>query len=156
MDFSLFIEYCSKHIKGDEKGEAQTFLDHFFMALGYTDGYKAAGADCEYRIKNDKKKTTSFADLVWKPRVLIEMKKRGEDLSIHLQQAFSYWSQLLPNRPNYVMLCNFDEFWIYDFDKDIYEAQEKIDLEKLELRKEAFTFLLPKEKNLSLKLTGKM
>jgi SAM-dependent methyltransferase len=146
MDFLPFIEYCRKHIKGDEKGEAQTFLDHFFMALGYADGYKAAGADCEYRIKNEKKKTTSFADLVWKPRVLIEMKKRGEDLSIHLQQAFSYWSQLVPNRPNYIILCNFDEFWIYDFDKDIYEPQEKIDLEKLELRKEAFTFLLPKEK----------
>lgn len=146
MDFNPFIAYSKKHIKGDEKGEAQTFLDHFFMALGYVDGYKAAGADCEYRIKNEKKKTTSFADLVWKPRVLIEMKKRGEDLSIHLQQAFSYWSQLVPNRPNYVMLCNFDEFWIYDFDKDIYEPQEKIDLEKLEQRKEAFTFLSLKER----------
>lgn len=146
MNFIPFIEYCNTHIKGDEKGEAQTFLDHFFMALGYTDGYKAAGADCEYRIKNEKKKTTSFADLVWKPRVLIEMKKRGEDLTIHLQQAFSYWSQLVPNRPNYVVLCNFDEFWIYDFDKDIYEPQEKINLEKLEQRKEAFTFLLPKQK----------
>lgn len=146
MDFILFIDYCHKHIKGDEKGEAQTFLDHFFTALGYEEGYKGAGADCEYRIKNEKKKTTSFADLVWKPRVLIEMKKRGEDLSIHLQQAFSYWSQLVPNRPNYVVLCNFDEFWIYDFNKDIYEPQEKIDLEKLEQRKEAFTFLLPKEK----------
>lgn len=146
MDFTPFIEYCRKHIKGDEKGEAQTFLDHFFTALGYEDGYKGAGADCEYRIKNEKKKTTSFADLVWKPRVLIEMKKRGEDLSIHLQQAFSYWSQLVPNRPNYVILCNFDEFWIYDFDKHIYEPQEKIDLEQLEQRKEAFTFLLPKEK----------
>ena len=146
MDFTLFIEYCNKHIKGDEKGEAQTFLDHFFTALGYEDGYKGAGADCEYRIKNEKKKTTSFADLVWKPRVLIEMKKRGEDLSIHLQQAFNYWSQLVPNRPNYVILCNFDEFWIYDFNKDIYEPLEKIDLEQLETRKEAFTFLLPKEK----------
>ena len=146
MDFTPFIEYCRKHIKGDEKGEAQTFLDHFFTALSYEDGYKGAGADCEYRIKNEKKKTTSFADLVWKPRVLIEMKKRGEDLSIHLQQAFSYWSQLVPNRPNYVVLCNFDEFWIYDFNKHIYEPQEKIDLEQLEQRKEAFTFLLPKEK----------
>ncbi len=146
MNFTSFIAYCHNHIKGDEKGEAQTFLDHFFMALGYANGYKEAGADCEYRIKNPNKKTTSFADLVWKPRVLIEMKKRGEDLSIHLQQAFSYWSQLVPNRPNYVILCNFDEFWIYDFDKDIYEPQEKIDIQKLEERKQAFSFLLPKEK----------
>ena len=40
MDFSLFIKYCKKYIKDDEKGKVQTFLDHFFMALGYTDGYK--------------------------------------------------------------------------------------------------------------------
>jgi type I restriction-modification system DNA methylase subunit len=143
MDFQPFINYCKKLIKGDEKGEAQIFLDHFFIALGYTDGLKGAGASCEYRVRDSKKRTTSFADLVWKPIVLIEMKKSGEDLSIHYQQAFSYWSQLVPNRPQYVILCNFDEFWIYDFNKDIYEPQVKINLEELQNQKEAFTFLLP-------------
>ena len=146
MNFQPFIDYCKKHITGDEKGEAQIFLDHFFAALGYADGLKGAGANCEYRVRDTKKRTTSFADLVWKPVVLIEMKKSGEDLSIHYQQAFSYWSQLVPNRPQYVILCNFDEFWIYDFNKDIYEPQEKIDLEELEKHKQAFTFLLPKSK----------
>jgi type II restriction/modification system DNA methylase subunit YeeA len=146
MDFTSFIEYCNKHITGNEKGEAQVFLERFFIALGYPDGYKGAGAVLEDRIKNRKKKTTSFADLVWKPRVLIEMKKRDEDLSIHYQQAFSYWQQLVPDRPRYVILCNFDEFWIYDFDKDIYEPLEKILLEKLNERSEAFTFLLQVKK----------
>lgn len=74
------------------------------------------------------------------------MKKRDEDLSIHYQQAFSYWQQLVPNRPKYVMLCNFDEFWIYDFDTDIYEPQEKIKLVDADKRKEAFSFLWPLEK----------
>jgi hypothetical protein len=32
-DFHSFIEYTNKHIRGDEKGEAQVFLDHFFQAL---------------------------------------------------------------------------------------------------------------------------
>jgi len=146
MDFQIFIDYCKEHISGDEKGEAQIFLDHFFIALGYKDGLKGAGANCEYRIRDTKKKTTSFADLVWKPIVLIEMKKSSEDLSIHYQQAFSYWSQLVPNRPQYVILCNFDEFWIYDFNLDIYDPQEKINLEDLQNRKEAFSFLLPKPK----------
>ena len=135
MDFISFIDYCNKHIKGDEKGEAQVFLERFFIALGYPDGYKGAGAILQDRIKNVQKKTTSFADLVWKPRVLIEMKKRDDDLSIHYQQAFSYWQQLVPNRPKYVMLCNFDEFWIYDFDTDIYEPQEKINLVDADKRK---------------------
>lgn len=146
MDFNQFIEYCNKHIKGDEKGEAQIFLDHFFMAIGYEDGLKGAGASCEYRVRDAKKKSTSFADLVWKPRVLIEMKKRNEDLSIHYQQAFSYWQQLVPNRPRFVILCNFDEFWIYDFDKDIYEPLQKVPLEKLNENKDAFAFLFPVEK----------
>lgn len=146
MDFTSFIDYCGKHINGDEKSEAQIFLDHFFVALGYPEGTKGAGATLEDRIKNTQKKTTSFADLVWKPRVLIEMKKRGEDLSIHYQQAFSYWQQLVPNRPRYVVLCNFDEFWIYDFDLDIYEPVQKVPLEKLNENKDAFAFLFPVEK----------
>jgi hypothetical protein len=62
---------------------------------------------------------TSFADLVWKPIVLIEVKKRGADLSRHYRQAFDYWTRLVPNRPRYTILCNFDEFWIYDFEKQM-------------------------------------
>jgi SAM-dependent methyltransferase len=137
-----FIAYCKKHIKGDEKGEAQTFLDRFFVALGYNDGYKGAGANCEYRIRNETKRTTSFADLVWKPRVLIEMKKRGENLEMHLQQATSYWMQLVPDRPQYVILCNFDEFWIYDFNKDVYKPKVIVPLAKLDEYRLSFTFLL--------------
>ena len=86
MDFQSFIDYCNKHIKGDEKGEAQIFLDHFFVALGYPDGVKGAGAILEDRIKNTLKKTTSFADLVWKPRVLIEMKKRDEAAGLAIKK----------------------------------------------------------------------
>jgi hypothetical protein len=61
---SDFVSYCHTHIKGDEKGEAQTFLDRFFVALGHPQGYKGAGADCEFRIKNEEKRSTNFADLV--------------------------------------------------------------------------------------------
>ena len=94
-----FVDYCRKHIKGDEKGEAQIFLDHFFTALGYPDGLKGAGAECEFRVRDTKRKTTSFGDLVWPKRVLIEMKKKDENLSIHLQQATDYWFKLAGVRP---------------------------------------------------------
>ncbi|MEP7171464.1 MAG: type IIL restriction-modification enzyme MmeI [Bacteroidota bacterium] len=140
-----FIKYCAKHIKGDEKGEAQIFMDHFFTALGYEEGLKGAGAECEFRIRNDQRKSTSFADLVWKPRVLIEMKKRGEDLSLHYQQAFSYWMQLVPHRPQYVILCNFDEFWIYDFNVKLYDPVDTVNLTALLKRKQAFAFLFPEK-----------
>ena len=46
---------------------------------------------------------TFFADYVWKPVVLIEMKKRGADLSKHYRQAFDYWVRLVPDRPQYVV-----------------------------------------------------
>ncbi len=141
-----FVEYTKKHIKGDEKGEAQIFLDHFFVALGFDDGLKGAGAECEFRIKNKEKRSTSFADLVWKPRVLIEMKKKGEALQKHYQQAFSYWQKLVPNRPQYVILCNFDEFWIYDFEFDIDEPVDIITLDELIDRKQSLSFLFPKQR----------
>jgi hypothetical protein len=114
-----FVNFVSEHLTGDEKGEAQTFLDRFFRAFGH-EGAIEAGATYEERIhKGSKKGKTGFADLVWKPRVLIEMKKRGADLSKHYSQAFDYWQRAVPNRPRYVMLCNFDEFWVYDFDTQI-------------------------------------
>lgn len=140
-----FLAYCDKHIKGDEKGEAQIFLDHLFTALGYADGLKGAGADCEVRIKKGKEaKTTSFADLVWKPRVLLEMKKRGTDLALHYQQAYEYWRHLVPDPPQYVVLCNFDEFWVYNFLKQAYEPLDKISLPELWEQRAALAFLLPK------------
>jgi len=144
LDFSNFIQYCKKYIKGDEKGEAQRFLDHFFMAVGYPDGLAEAGAVGERRILRirEDKKSTSFADLVWADRVLIEMKKKGEDLVKQLEQAKNYWMDLVP-KPQYVILCNFDEFWIYDFNKKVYEPLDQIKFEELERRKAAFNFLKP-------------
>lgn len=139
-----FVSYCQKHIKGDEKGEAQIFLDRFFTALGWPEGLKGAGAECEYRVRDTKKKTTSFGDLVWKKRVLIEMKKREENLAVHLQQATDYWFKLAGDRPQYIILCNFDEFWIYDFNVKVFDPVDVVNLAELPARKEAFGFLLPK------------
>jgi len=146
-DFITFQNYVKDYIKGDEKGEAQIFLDHFFIALGFPKGLKSAGANCEFRIKDEKKNSTKFADLVWKPVVLIEMKKRNTDLSLHYQQAFDYWTQLVPNRPQYLILCNFDEFWIYDLNIQVYEPLEKIKIEQIHEKSETFAFMYPKPRN---------
>ena len=97
-----FVNYCQQHIKGDEKGEAQIYLDRLFTAFGHADGLKGAGAELEFRLKQEVKRGTSFADLVWKKRVLIEMKKRGEDLDVHIQQAINYWLLLAGDRPQQV------------------------------------------------------
>ena len=127
-----FVTWVGDHIKGDEKGEAQIFLDRLFRGFGWP-GLKEAKATCEERVKNDNG-GTSFADLVWKPVVVIEMKKRGADLSKHYRQAFDYWMRLVPNRPRYAVLCNFDEFWVYDFDTQFdtpVDTVKLVDLAKL-------------------------
>lgn len=110
-----FVDWTHQHITGDEKGEAQIFLDRLLQAFGHG-GIKEAGATLEMRVRSRDRKGTAFADLVWKPYVLIEMKKRGEDLTRHYRQAFDYWTHLVPSRPRYVILCNFDEFWVYDLE----------------------------------------
>jgi methylase of polypeptide subunit release factors len=136
-----FVNFCKQHIKGSEKREAQTFLDRFFQAFGH-EGAMEAGAIFEEAIKKGSKTgRTGFADLVWKPRVLIEMKKRGEDLNKHYSQAFEYWSRLVPDRPRYVILCNFDEFWIFDFDSQLDTPVDKVTLEHLPQRSTAFAFM---------------
>ena len=136
-----FVQFCQQHIKGDEKGEAQVFLDRFFRAFGH-EGAIEAGATYEERVKKGSKTgRTGFADLVWKPRVLIEMKKRGENLNKHYSQAFEYWTRLVPDRPRYVMLCNFDQFWIFDFDIQLDTPVDMISLAQLPERISAFAFM---------------
>lgn len=139
-----FQAYAEK-LDGDEKGEAQVFCDRLFQAFGH-EGYKEAGAALEYRIKKKSTKGTSFADLIWKPRVLIEMKKRGEKLGLHYRQAFEYWLNAVPNRPRYVILCNFDEFWIYDFDKQLDEPVDRVAIGDISARYTALNFLFPDNK----------
>ena len=138
---SKFTAWTAEHIKGDEKGEAQIYLDRLFKGFGHQ-GWAEAGGTCEKRVKNNTG-GTSFADLVWKPRVVIEMKKRGTDLSKHYSQAFTYWTYLVPNRPRYAVLCNFDEFWIYDFETQMDTPVEKVTLANLPHNYGPLNFLFP-------------
>jgi len=123
-----FVAWCGKHITGDEKGEAQIFLDHLFKAFGYAGGLKEAGATLEMRVSNANGGGMSFADLVWKPVVLTEMKRRGANLQKYYRQVFDCGTRLVPNRPRYVVLCNFDEFHVYDFDTDLDTPKDTLAL----------------------------
>ncbi len=64
-----FVRYRHEHLTGDEKGEAQIFLDRLFRAFGYG-GVNEAGATLEMRIKKSDHKGIAFADLLWKPRAV--------------------------------------------------------------------------------------
>jgi len=137
-----FVAWVGEHLIGDEKGEAQIYLERLFQAFGHK-GLKEAGATLETRVKKNEQGGTAFADLVWKPRVLIEMKKRGTDLKKVYRQAFDYWIYLVPDRPRYVVLCNFDEFWVYDFQTQIDAPLDIVKLAELPERWGALAFLYP-------------
>jgi hypothetical protein len=111
---SEFVRFAQT-LRGDEKSEAQTFLDHFFRALGHK-GVIEAGATFEFRVAKKPgspqlelitgngapsraKGGKKFADLLWPDRVLIEMKSRGENLEKHYDQTFDYWTHIVPKRP---------------------------------------------------------
>ena len=85
--FLKWFENC----KGSEKGEGQIFFDRLFQAFGNT-GVVGAGAVCEKPVKKREGKGTAFADLVWKPRVIIELKKRGTPLQKHYDQDEAVYS----------------------------------------------------------------
>jgi len=137
-----FVAWTRGCITGDEKGQAQIFLDRLFQAFGHG-GLLEVGGTPEFRIRKSREDGggIAFADYVWKPVVLIEMKKRGQDLARHYRQAFDYWVRLAPGRPRYVVLCNFDEFWIYDFDLQLDEPMDKLFLDELPNRWGPLLFL---------------
>ena len=89
-----FTAWGQKYITGDEKGQAQIFLDRLFQAFGQS-GCLDVGGTTEFRVRKSHEDGggTAFADYVWKPIVLIEMKKRG----MSEDQALEYPSKISPN-----------------------------------------------------------
>ncbi len=141
--FNEFAAFAAT-LKGDEKSEAQTFLFHLLEAFNHHANTLPEGSTFEYRVRSPGQRT-KFADFVWPGRVLIEMKSRGEKLSRHYQQTFDYWLNLVPHRPPYVVLCNFDEFWIYDFNTQLEEPVDRVKVSELASRHAAMNFLFPRQ-----------
>ncbi len=141
--FHEFADFAAK-LKGDEKSEAQTFLFHLLEAFNHDANTLPEKSTFEYRVRFPGDKT-KYADFVWPGRVLIEMKSRGVKLSKHYQQSFDYWLNLVPHRPPYVVLCNFDELWIYDFNTQMQEPVDRIKVSELAARHSALNFLFPRQ-----------
>ena len=140
--FEDFLAYFKRYIKGSEKGEGQVFFEKLLQAFGNA-GIREAGATCEEWIKKRKGKS-GFADFVWEPRVIIELKKRGEPLQKYYNQVFDYWTHRVP-RLKYTVLCNFDEFWIYDLNHQLSDPVHKLNINDLPDNWGPLAFLFPKE-----------
>jgi hypothetical protein len=77
-----FVMYACG-LKGDEKGEAQVFCDRLLRVFGF-EGYKEAGTTS--RVQGAKEgKGTKCADLLWRPRLLLE--RRSAEISCSVTTA---------------------------------------------------------------------
>ncbi|MGI8845356.1 MAG: DNA methyltransferase [Thermoleophilaceae bacterium] len=101
---------------GDEKSEAQTYLGELLDC--YDTGWRQdTSARFEHHYPSG-----SFADLLWKGNVLVEMKSKHTSKTLpdfHWRQAFDYWDRSsFPDEgigaPRYVVLCSFDRFVIWE------------------------------------------
>lgn len=136
-----FVGWFNDHITGYEKGEGQIFFNRLVQAFGNA-GILEIGASCEERVKK-RKGSTGFVDFIWQPRVVIELKERGTHLEKHFSQIFEYWWSLRPHQPQFMVLCNFDEFWIYELNKQD-EPVHKLKTKDLASQWSALAFLFPK------------
>jgi len=134
--FAQWVAGCS----GNEKQEGQTFVQKLLSAWGWADATEAS-VSFEHRIpKGGAGGGMGFADALIPGKVLIEMKQRGEALGQHFPQLQRYWFNLAP-KPTYAILCNFDEFWVYDFNLQVDEPVEQLQTAQLPERWPGLAFL---------------
>jgi hypothetical protein len=124
---------------GYERGEAQTFLTELFDCYG-----QRLSDVAEF----ERFQAGGFIDLIW-PRVcIVEMKSASEAnrLSKHRDQALRYWREAAdPEKdipaPEYVILCAFRRFEVWEPGRFPNAPRVKFDLEELPDRYTSLLFL---------------
>ena len=125
--------------EGNERSEAQTYLTELFACFGQRltdvarfEQFQAGG----------------FVDLMWERVCIVEMKSASESkrLARHRPQALAYWrgaadaERNLP-APQYVVLCSFDRFEIWEPGQFPNAPRVQFELEELPDRYTSLLFL---------------
>ena len=72
-------------------------------------------AEFESKVKIEGKKGTGSIDLLWKGKILIEMKSTGKDLNEAFKQAFEYYENLdVDKKTEIILVSDFAKFDFYD------------------------------------------
>lgn len=123
-----------------ERGETQTFYNEFFNIFG-VNRRRVATFEQAVKLLDNKQ---GFIDLFWKGVLLVEQKSEGRDLEKAKQQAFKYLDGIQDNElPQYILLCDFQNFELYDLDNN---KEYKFKLSELPEHIELFGFLAGYEK----------
>ena len=137
--FSKWVAGCS----GNEKQEARTFIEKLVRAWGWDDSVEA---NVKFELPISRAGLgggIGYADALIPAKVLIEMKSRGSNLGDHAAQLQRYWCNLTP-KPTYAVLCNFDEFWIYDYNLQWHEPVDALKTDNIASRYTSLSFFSKK------------
>ncbi len=102
----------------DERGEAKSFWDAFFLVFGIQ---RRRVATFEKRVRKSEG-GEGFIDLLWKGTILVEHKSRGKDLDRAFEQAKDYFPGIKDSeQPRYILVSDFARFRLYDLEDDHVE-----------------------------------
>ena len=97
-----------------EKGETQSFYNHFFRVFGVKRRTVARYEAHVTKLNN----RSGFIDLFWPGVLLVEQKSAGRDLNAAYEQAGEYCDALPErDRPRYILVSDFRSFQLYDLDE---------------------------------------
>lgn len=124
---------------GYERGEAQTFLTELFACYG-----QPLSDVAKFEHFQDGR----FLDLIWPRICIVEMKSAGEAkrLAKHRPQALRYWREAASAEenvpaPQYVVLCAFKRFEVWEPGRFPNEPRVEFELEELPDRYTSLLFL---------------
>jgi len=119
-----------------ERGETQSFYNELFEVFGVKRRQVASFEEPVKKLGNRR----GYMDLFWKGVLLVEQKSAGRDLALAKEQALDYFPGLKPYElPRYILLCDFQNFELYDLDEGIDISFPLADLVK---HVESFGFIL--------------
>jgi len=122
-----------------ERAQAQSFWIDFFKIFDIS----PRSIQFEYPIKKIDG-SQGFIDVFWRGQLLIEQKSKGKDLERAKEQALEY----LPNikqrdLPKYILVCDFESFYLHDLDT---KQDARFSISDLHKNIELFTFIAGYEK----------
>lgn len=98
-----------------ENAESQSFLNDFFDIFGIN---RRRVATFEQPVRTDEKGVKKI-DLLWEGVLLVEMKSTGQSLDKAYTQGKNYFKGLTDKQlPRFVLVCDLNEFRLYDLDND--------------------------------------
>ena len=123
----------------DEKGEAKTFWDEFFMIFNVR---RHDFIDFESRVKRSGNRQ-GYIDVFWEGRFLAEHKSahknKDRDFDAAFKQAKEYFDGIdTDKRPKFIVICSFQRFRLYDLER---KKEHDFPLDELAQNIQKFQFI---------------